>query len=50
MNSVAKYDQLIAELEKSILENPEMKYRMILSTIRDVDCPYLKRKIRKLVL
>lgn len=45
--SPSDYDQFFIQLQKQIEVNPSMQYRIILGAIRSTDCPYLKRKLRR---
>ncbi|MEM6526087.1 MAG: hypothetical protein AAGF85_10085 [Bacteroidota bacterium] len=45
--SPSDYDEFFIRLQKQIEVNPTMQYRIILGAIRSTDCPYLKRKLRR---
>ncbi|MEM6361537.1 MAG: hypothetical protein AAF149_09715 [Bacteroidota bacterium] len=48
MNQPSDFDQFFIDLQQRIQENPTMQYRIILGAIKSTDCPYLKRKLRKM--
>ena len=47
MHSIEDYDKLIAQIQREIDENPDYRFRIILKSIKSIDCPYLRRKLRQ---
>jgi len=46
-NSIEDYDQIMEDVAAKIEANPDHRFRIILQALKSVDCPYLRRKLRK---
>lgn len=46
-HSIEDYDMILARIQQEINENPEKQFRILLKALKSIDCPYLRRKLRK---
>ncbi|MEM1136402.1 MAG: hypothetical protein AAGI07_11235 [Bacteroidota bacterium] len=46
MENIKDFDLLLLNLDRQIADNPSKKWRIILQTVREIECPYLKRRIK----
>ncbi len=42
-----EFDFVMLELNKKLVEKPNEKYRIIMQTLKQIDCPYLQRKLKE---
>ncbi|MEM8967138.1 MAG: hypothetical protein AAGE93_12030 [Bacteroidota bacterium] len=47
METAQDFDLFLLNLHLRIEENPEQKWRILLQAIQEIDCPFLKRRIRQ---
>lgn len=41
------FDRIIIELSAKIKERPQEKHRIIMQTLKHIECPYIKRKLKE---
>ena len=47
LTSLKDYDHFLVQLEKQIKAHPRERLNILLKELKEVDCPYLKRKLRE---
>ncbi len=47
MHTIEDYDMILKRIQDEINNNPDKEFRILLKALKSIDCPYLRRKLRK---
>ncbi|MEM8968088.1 MAG: hypothetical protein AAGE93_16835 [Bacteroidota bacterium] len=48
METMQDFDQFLLNLHRRIEENPTQKWRLLLQAQQEANCPFLKRRVKKI--
>lgn len=47
MDAMNDFDRVIMELNQKLKERPDERHRIIMQTLKEVECPYVKRRLKE---